>query len=147
MVRRRRLHGRDFCRRAVDGFKTLRVLEGDGMNAKLFEIRDEGMLIPVMAVRVAAEGEAERWLLSWSGYGQEVAQQAQFVLVAQINAGYGTITSDNFKWGDRRTMLYAHKYIKAHFDELESGAVIDVEFILGESEKPKEPQRLTAGVG
>ncbi len=117
------------------------------MTAKLFEIRDEGTLIPVMAVRLGLGNEAERWLLSWSGYGIDTEVQAQYVLVAQINAGYGTITSAPLKWGDRRTMLYAHKYIKKHFDDLESGAVVDVEFILGESDKPKQPQRLTVPLG
>ena len=117
------------------------------MTAKLFEIRDEGTLIPVLAVKLKPGDEAERWLLAWSGYGVTAEGQSEYVLLAEINAGYGKATSDNFKWGDRRTMLRAHAYIKEHFDDLESGAVVDVEFILGESDKPKQPQRLTARLG
>ncbi len=111
------------------------------MTAKLFEIRDEGTLIPVMAVRLKPGDEAERWLLARCGYGPLGESQSKYVLVVQIDAGYGNATSDRFKWGDRRTMLHAHTYIKEHFDELESGAVVDVEFILGESDEPKQPQR------
>jgi len=47
-------------------------------------------------------------------------------------------------------MLNAHKYIKEHWDELRSGSVVDVEFILGESKEPKASERtsksLWAGV-
>ena len=39
-------------------------------------------------------------------------------------------------------MKEAHAYIAGHFEELESGAVIDVEFILGETAEAKKSERL-----
>ena len=51
-------------------------------------------------------------------------------------------TYDPFAWGsDTRTYQVAHQYIIDHFDELESGAVVDVEFILKETTEPKKSER------
>ena len=41
-----------------------------------------------------------------------------------------------------RTMIVAHKFIKEHFDELETGDVIDVEYILGETDTQKMSERI-----
>jgi len=41
---------------------------------------------------------------------------------------------------DGRTMCVACDYIGTHFDDLKEGAVIDVEFILGETKEPKVPE-------
>ncbi len=57
--------------------------------------------------------------------------------------GLDRSTCDPFEWGDNRTRLFAHKYIAEHFDELPSGAVVDVEFILGESAAPKLSEAVT----
>jgi hypothetical protein len=43
----------------------------------------------------------------------------------------------------QRTMRQAHLYITAHFDELSDGQVIDIEWILKETSKPKVSERLT----
>lgn len=40
-----------------------------------------------------------------------------------------------------RTLGIAHKYINEHYDELDSGDVVDVRFILGETEKPEPSTR------
>lgn len=53
---------------------------------------------------------------------------------------------DSFNWSNARTMHVAHEYLKEHFDDLESGAVIDVEFILGETETPKRSEREEYGM-
>ena len=39
-------------------------------------------------------------------------------------------------------MPIAHNYVLDHFDELEDGDVVDVEFILGETEVKKTSERL-----
>lgn len=50
-------------------------------------------------------------------------------------------TYDPYAWGEHiRTFHVAHKYLAEHFEELESGAVIDVEFILGTRETPKQSE-------
>jgi hypothetical protein len=39
-------------------------------------------------------------------------------------------------------MQAAHQWIEGHFHKLESGAVVDVEFILGETTEPKPGEML-----
>lgn len=39
-------------------------------------------------------------------------------------------------------MVEAHRYIESYFDKLNSGDVIDVEHILGETKEPKVSERL-----
>lgn len=41
-------------------------------------------------------------------------------------------------------MTVAHKNIEEQFDHLESGSVIDVEFILGQTPAPKKSERETS---
>jgi len=105
------------------------------MTSKTFEIRDRMTFIPVLAVQLGPGGEADRYLLARSGYGCGPAEQAEYVLLVQINGGHGAAMSDPNEWGGR-TMPVAHQYIKENFDSLASGAVVDVEFILGEKTLP-----------
>lgn len=107
------------------------------MHTKLFEIRDDGTLIPAIATRVCVEPgrlEAENWLLRRAGYGDE-----PLVFLARLIGGPSAY--DCYDW-DNRTMQVAHDYIQNHWSELDSGAVIDVEFIIGETKKPKVTERV-----
>lgn len=102
------------------------------MITKLFEIRDKATFIP--AVAVAAEKRPdntaqENYLLGRSGYGYD-----RCVLLARLSGG--RTCCDAYEWGDR-TMNAAHVFITENFYHLKSGAVIDVEFILGETKQPK----------
>ena len=38
-------------------------------------------------------------------------------------------------------MRTAHEWLREHFDEIEDGGVVDVEFILGERAEPKRSER------
>jgi len=115
------------------------------VNAKLFEIRDTGTFIPILAVKLAPHDEAERYLLARSGYGLKPEDQSKYVMIIRIVGGEGQATCDPFDWprlmGNTRTMHYAHLHINEHFDALETGAVIDVEYILDERESPKKTER------
>lgn len=104
------------------------------MFVKLFEIRDVGTFIPMISINLSEENEAERFLLSRAGYGKEQADHQEYILLASLNGGQ--INYDPFAWNDR-TRHTAHLYIKERFDELEHGAVIDVQFILGETQEQK----------
>lgn len=111
------------------------------MELKMFEIRDSGTYIPIIAIKLGAENLAQLHMLGRAGYGLIPEEQSKYVLLAQIDGGIGTITTDLYAWGNR-TMRTAHEYIQNNFDSLENGAVVDVEFVLGETKQPKISERL-----
>lgn len=127
------------------------------MQLKLFELRDKGTFIPIFAFRCrsdiaaglpqriarefagdeAAEpfwaaGWRQDWLLKRAGYGD---QQDGLVMVGSLAGGH--CHYDAFSFGSARTYQTAVAYIQENWDELDDGAVICVEFILGERDEPK----------
>jgi hypothetical protein len=93
-------------------------------------------------VKLEAENEAERYLLGRCGYGLNTNVEKPFILLARLS-GDGVFNSDPYRWGILpRTMFQAHKWLQDHFDEIESGAVIDVEYFLGETKAPKLAERI-----
>lgn len=116
------------------------------MNSKLFEVRDRATFIPVLATRIdpyrdSSPGLPEFYLMRRAGFGCDAC-----VILCRLECSGidRNATYDVYAWGNQaRTLQVAHQYILDHFDELESGAVIDVEFILGESGNPKLSEALT----
>lgn len=117
---------------------------------KLFEIRDRATFIPVVAVKMQAyldhrvekgyiENAREAYLLGRAGYPNEVGRA--LVLLTRLDGG-GSAHYDPFEWTGSRTIKHAHEHIEKNFDALESGAVIDVEFILNETAVEKASERL-----
>lgn len=98
------------------------------MKAKLFEIRDRMTCISALAVQLS---ESDGYLARRAGFG------APMVLLSNLQRE--KITWDYSDWGDR-TMQTAHRYIEDNFDTLADGAVVDVEFILGETTSPKHSE-------
>ena len=101
---------------------------------KFFQVRDRGTNTPVMCVRFhgsAMDGRPGE-IARRAGWGSEPA-------TIYIKLASGEAAHDLTDWSDR-TNLYAHAHICDHWEELGDGAVIDVEFILGESETAKEFQ-------
>lgn len=114
---------------------------------KLFEIRDEGTAFAVIAIKPDPSNEDERYLYARSGYGQDHSAQSNYVLVAPLPGGSGMLTCDPYKHpGKSRTMKVAHEHIRQAWDNLKSGYVIDVEFILGETEHRKRGERFEIGL-
>ena len=111
------------------------------LKTKMFEIRDRCTFIPVMATRMVGPHEAERYLLERAGYGQD--EDNALIVTTRIEGNLQSCYSD-YQWQDldQRTMPTAHNYIFKHWAELESGDVVDVEFILGETSMKKESERL-----
>ena len=109
------------------------------MQNKLFEVRDRATFIPVMAIHIDGNcADQEDWLLRRSGYGK--GEGRNYVYLIHLQTGEGQY--DPYKWGCcSRTLHEAHRYITEHFDELQTGDVIDVEFILGESAIKKTTER------
>ncbi len=109
------------------------------METKTFEVMDAGTFMPVLGVRLDPSCERDRWLLARSGFGRSADDQRRYVMLTRL-AG-GEMKYDPHAWpGGTRTMSVAHEYIVEHWDELEIGALVDVEFILGISAKPKRSE-------
>jgi hypothetical protein len=103
------------------------------MKTKALEIRDSATFVPALATELSADNLAQSYLLGRSGYCT-----GKFILLTHLVRGRSQV--DAYEWHDR-TMHIAHKYISEHFDELEDGDVVDVEYILQESLKPKISER------
>lgn len=108
---------------------------------KLFEVRDEGTTMAVVALKPDSHNEAERWLYARSGYGSTPAEQGCYVMLAPMHAGEGMLVCDPFKHPSRRTLPVAHRFIIDNWNVLQSGDVVDVEHILGEAPERKAPER------
>lgn len=103
------------------------------MHPKFFEVRDRGTKILVMAIKMISTNDIERYFLKQAGFGQDYPS----VMVTRLFDSESQI--DPYKWtSGGRTMREAHIFIEEHFDELETGAVVDVEYILGETDTPKK---------
>jgi hypothetical protein len=112
------------------------------MHIKVLEVRDALTFIPVIAICVAGKDDFERYLVAKAGYGLTFDEQKEFVLMSPLVGGFSNrIEYDHHKWEDQRTLGNAHKYIREKFWGLQTGEVIDIEFILGEKSEPKKSQR------
>lgn len=105
------------------------------LRTKVLEIRDKATFIPVLATEVsggASVDDQENWLLRRAGFGERMIQLTSF----NRNESH----HDPYEWGDR-TYQTAHLYIHDNWNFIEDGQVIDVEYILGETDIPKKTER------
>jgi hypothetical protein len=102
------------------------------METKLFQVRDEGTHIPVMATHVLVTMEDRE--LRRAGF----AVGRRYTLLT--NLATMTTQYDEERWTPGRTMRLAHLHLNEMFDIYKSGAVIDIEYILGQREAPREPE-------
>lgn len=113
------------------------------MEVKLLEICDEATFIPAMAVRLLSRDDAEFYLLRRAGYSEAQIQlpnpQEPYIILWRLEGGPANY--DPYDWTNR-TMANAHKFIIENWRTLQSGQVIDVQFILGETKEPKRSERL-----
>ena len=111
------------------------------MDVKLFELRDKVTFLPVICIKLSPRIEAERYLLARKGYGRTKAKQEQYVIMTALDGG--TCTYDAYgHGGGTRTRQVAHSHIIENWDDLKSGQVIDVEFVLEETAQPKISEAL-----
>ena len=114
------------------------------MLTKLFEIRDSATFIPVMATTMDAhENQAQSWLLRRAGFVDVSDPSIRYILLCRFFGGRGECYCDPHSWSGR-TMVTAHEYIIRHWNQLEDGDVIDVEFILGETRVRKSSEKLSS---
>lgn len=104
------------------------------METKLFEIRDSATFIPAIGIRI--EGN-DGYLARRAGFG---APCVYLIHLAGERCAY-----DPYNWdGGSRTMCVAHQYIEENWATLNSGDVVDVQFILKETAQPKQSEQVTA---
>jgi hypothetical protein len=112
------------------------------MEIKMLEVRDAGTFIPVLCIHPVPDNEGQRYLLRRDGYRGDQNEHCIIVVMAQCRG----CSYDPYNWPrDTRTMPNAHLYIEENWHNLRDGDVIDVEFILGETESKKLSERETAG--
>jgi hypothetical protein len=93
------------------------------MKVKILEIRDVGTFIAALCVDMNPDNDKQRYLLRRYGYPCDGRPN---IVITHAEA-----------WAN------AHNYIIEHWYELKDGDVVDVEFILGESDRPKTSERET----
>lgn len=108
---------------------------------KTFEIRDRGTFIVAIAFKVTPACEDERYLMARAGFGRDIGSQAEYTFL--YSTSKNECHYDPYNWCSGRTYGVAHQYISEKWDELKGGEVIDVEFILKETETKKLSERLT----
>lgn len=101
-------------------------------NIKTVEIRDRATLIPAFAIKMLPSDEYELFLFKNAGYGYV----HHCVMLVPIEAPWLSARSSDEYRNSARTLPIAHQWIEDHFDEIKNGDVIDVEFILGEKDRP-----------
>ncbi len=124
------------------------------MKTLLLEIRDRATFIPVLAVRMGPDTHdevndhwrKEEWLMRRAGYN--LTEPPFCVILCRLEAAGcdGNATYDPYSWSGARTLPVAHLFIVEHWDELRSGDVVDVEFILKETTKQKLSERENFGI-
>lgn len=107
------------------------------MKTKLLEIRDKGTFIIVLCTDMNPDNDVQRWALRQYGYSCD----GQSNIMVTHATGERMASNDPFFWNDR-TWAVAHSFITKNWDDLADGDVVDVEFILGETEVEKISQRL-----
>lgn len=122
------------CRIPFDGEMQVVVeIGGDAAEStvKCFQVRDEGTHIPVCCVLINAEQNDRVWRRAGFGIGM------RYVLL--VNLVSNKTEYDPYNWS-HRTLRTAHQHIEKNWDTLVNNQVVDVEYILGERETPKEPE-------
>lgn len=106
------------------------------MDGKIIEIRDSATCLIVVAFRTYTfNNSVENWGFRREGFGPD---SVYLVRLNDQQCAY-----DPFKWANSRTMFQAHLYLQDHYDELESGDVLDIEYILGEKTIKKVSERIS----
>lgn len=114
------------------------------MEFKILEVRDCGTHIPTLAIRMKGSNITQNYYIHGRcGYPKDGSSIMLMIL------DNGKATNDPYNWQSLglgiRTMPNAHHYIQSHFDELQDGDVVDVEWILNEKAEKKISERFNDG--
>lgn len=102
---------------------------------KMLEIRDRGTTIAAMGILMMPNDATEARFMRHCGFP---ADGSSVILMSLYDQA---ATNDPYSWADlgkgSRTFQIAHDYILNHWSEIESGDVVDVQYILNETTAPK----------
>lgn len=101
---------------------------------KLIEVRDVQTFIPALAIRFQG---ADNWLLAKAGF----LRTNDYVLLINLVTLEANTIPDKWGSGEFNTMKVVHKTLKNEWDDIQNNEVIDVDFIIGNSEVPKVSER------
>lgn len=108
------------------------------METKILELRDRGTFIPILCIRLLPDTARENYLLRRAGF----AFAPPLVQLVNLTTGQGGW--DEYEIGrGARTLPIALQHIRSNWDDIENGEVVDVQYILGETEAPKISEELT----
>jgi len=106
------------------------------METKVLEIRDRATFIPVLAIKMRCDKPNQIYYVHLRcGYPND----GDAIVVIRLDDQRAH--ADPHDWSGR-TMPVAHNHIIEHFDALDDGDVVDVEYILGETTERKVSERL-----
>jgi hypothetical protein len=108
------------------------------MEVKILEVRDYMTFIPVIAIKMESSNEEQRYLMARCGYWEHDSRCILLVKIWTQEAH-----TDPYAWLDARTMRISHEFITNYFDGMKDGDVVDVQFILGETNEKKKSERET----
>lgn len=109
------------------------------MKTKLIEIRDSGTFIIALCIDMNPASAIQHAYLRRYGYPCDGRPN---IMLTHANGGQKA-SNDPYEWSGR-TYPEAHHYIIEHWDELQDGSVVDVEFIKGETKEPKVSELFAA---
>jgi hypothetical protein len=104
------------------------------MKSLVLEVRDRATFIPVVCTKLKSRHLQERKLMRRAGYNEGEPYVMLTSLVEPKATHY-----DPYELGPR-TLKVALDYIIKNWENLEPGQVIDVEYILGETQTPKQSE-------
>ena len=120
------------------------------MEIKSLEIRDRATFIPALAIRFGARDERDRFLLARAGFGnmpigEPPPPELTYIVLIRLTDMEANYDVHRWRKGSARTMPIAHEYLTVNWDAVENGQVLDVECILGETQRSKLSEAVTHG--
>jgi hypothetical protein len=104
------------------------------IETKFFEVRDHGTFIPIISTRYVVDpnNSIAYSLFRHGGWSNDNPP----IVVTHLSSSKANVNP--FDWTNGRTMSIAHQHIIRDWDQLNSGQVIDVRVVLGETNIPVE---------
>lgn len=99
----------------------------------MLEVRDDGTCIGMIAMKPLPANGQQAAILRRAGFHDFDA----YVILLDAHTFEGSYNPFKQSSDTRR---FAHLWIKAHFDELKDGDVVDVQFIRGLTSAPKQSE-------